>query len=121
MHLWSGIITEKVTESRDFYVRLFGCDVLFDEPWCVVLRFGDSEVGFMQPELPQQAPVFRGAYPGQGVWFTLDVDDVDAEHARLSALGVPIAVSLRDEDWGDRHFSVIDPNGIGVDIVTRAT
>lgn len=119
MHLWCGVITKKVRESRDFYVRLFGAEVLFDEDWCAVLRLGDSELGFMLPDLPQQAVPFRGAYPGQGLWLTLDVADVDAEHARIMALDVPIAVSLRDEDWGDRHFSVLDPNGIGVDIVTR--
>lgn len=27
--------------------------------------------------------------------------------------------ALRDEPWGDRHFVVVDPNGIGVDIVQR--
>ncbi|MBD0256676.1 MAG: glyoxalase, partial [Cytophagales bacterium] len=32
--------------------------------------------------------------------------------------GVPIEVELRDEPWGDRHFAIVDPNGIGVDIVT---
>ena len=32
--------------------------------------------------------------------------------------GVPIAIELRDEPWGDRHFAIVDPNGIGIDIVT---
>ena len=32
---------------------------------------------------------------------------------------LPIVVSLRNEAWGDRHFSIVDPNGIGIDIVTR--
>lgn len=27
--------------------------------------------------------------------------------------------TLRDEPWGDRHFVVVDPNGIGVDVVQR--
>ena len=30
-----------------------------------------------------------------------------------------IVVSLRNEAWGDRHCSIVDPNGIGIDIVTR--
>jgi uncharacterized glyoxalase superfamily protein PhnB len=25
---------------------------------------------------------------------------------------------LRDEPWGDRHFTIRDPNGIAIDIVT---
>ncbi len=26
-------------------------------------------------------------------------------------------VQLRDEDWGERHFAIKDPNGIGIDFV----
>ena len=48
---------------------------------------------------------------------TIEVQDVDAEHERLLQLGLPIVGSLRNEAWGDRHFSIVDPNGI--DIVTR--
>jgi len=29
-----------------------------------------------------------------------------------------IAIDLREEPWGDRHFAIVDPNGIGIDIVT---
>lgn len=49
----------------------------------------------------------------------VDVEDVEAEHQRIQAMGVPIEVALRDEPWGDRHFVVVDPNGIGVDVVQR--
>jgi len=29
-----------------------------------------------------------------------------------------IAIDLREEPWGDRHFAIVDPNDIGIDIVT---
>lgn len=121
MKLWSGVITEKVRESRDFYVRLFGCEVVYegDSSWFVLLRLGDSELGFMKPNLESQAENFRPAFCGQGLWISVDVEDVDAEYRRLQAVGAPIAAALRDEPWGDRHFVVVDPNGIGVDIVQR--
>ena len=40
MKIWSGIITEKVQESRDFYVRLFGCEVIYEGEggWIVLLQ-----------------------------------------------------------------------------------
>jgi uncharacterized glyoxalase superfamily protein PhnB len=47
----------------------------------------------------------------------VEVEDADAEYARLSAMGIPIEVELRDEPWGDRRFGVLDPNGIAVDVV----
>jgi uncharacterized glyoxalase superfamily protein PhnB len=33
-------------------------------------------------------------------------------------LDVPVVIEPRDEPWGERHFAIVDPNGIGVDIVT---
>lgn len=121
MKFWSGVITEKVEESRDFYVRLFGCEVLYEGEgdWFVLLQLGDSELGFMKPGLESQAKIFRPAFQGQGMWIAVDVEDAEAEYRRIQALGVPVEVALRDEPWGDRHFVVVDPNGIGVDVVQR--
>jgi len=44
---------------------------------------------------------------------------VEAEYARIQAMGIAVEVALCDEPWGDRHFVLADPNGIGVDIVQR--
>lgn len=119
MKLWSGVITNNVETSKDFYVRLFGCDVLFDSDWFVLLQLGTSELGFMLPNLETQAPIFRPAFSGQGMWISVDVDDANAEYARIQTMDIPIEVELRDEPWGDRHFAIVDPNGIGIDIVQR--
>ncbi|RUO24361.1 glyoxalase/bleomycin resistance/extradiol dioxygenase family protein [Aliidiomarina minuta] len=119
MKFWSGVVTAKVQESKDFYVRLFGCEVLYegDDGWFVLLQLGDSELGFMKPGMSSQSNRFRAPYQGAGMWISVDVEDVDAEYARIKNLGVPVEVELRDEPWGDRHFVVVDPNGIGVDVV----
>ena len=121
MKIWSGVVTEKVMESRDFYVRLFGCEVIYEGEggWFVLLQLGSTELGFMKPNLETQAPIFRPAFQGKGVWVVVDVPDVEAEYQRIRSMGVPIEAELRDEPWGDRHFVIVDPNGIGVDIVQR--
>ena len=126
MKLWTGFITENVRESRDFYSRVLECAVVHEEagedgePWFVLLRLGQTELGFMKPGLEFQAPIFRSAFRGEGAWIAVDVHDVEAEHARIRALGVAIAADLREEPWGDKHFVILDPNGIGVDLVQRA-
>ena len=119
MKLWSGVVTDKVDESRDFYVRHFGCEVVYEgeDSWFVLLKLGESELGFMKPGLPSQAGIFRTAFAGQGLWIAIDVEDVDAEYQRIQALGTPIELEIREEPWGDRHFVIVDPNGIGVDVV----
>ena len=90
-----------------------------EDGWVVLLRFGNSEIGFMKPDLESQAAIFRPAFQGRGLWIALDVEDAEAEYRRIQATGTPIEVALRDEPWGDRHFAVVDPNGIGVDVVQR--
>ena len=117
MRIWSGVITEKIQESKEFYVELFGFEVIYDSDWFVLLKAGESQLGFMVPNHEAQAPIFRKAFQGQGTWIAIDVEDVDAEYERIQSLGVPIEVPIRDEAWGDRHFVVVDPNGIGVDVV----
>lgn len=117
MKLWSGVITEHVESSKRFYVDLFGCEVVFDSDWFVLLALGGGELGFLKPGIESQALVFRASYGGAGVWITIDVEDVDAQFRRLTARGIRIEVPLRDEPWGDRHFVVADPNGIPVDVV----
>ncbi len=116
----AGIITPKVRESKEFYTRYLGFGVTFENEWFVLLHSpgGNSSIAFMLPEQATQRPIFRPAFGGQGVFITVEVPDVDAEYRRIRGLGVPIEVELRDEPWGDRHFAIVDPNGIGVDIVT---
>ncbi|MEV8504369.1 VOC family protein [Actinoplanes sp. NPDC051475] len=45
------------------------------------------------------------------------VDDLDAEHERLRAEGVPITLPPREEPWGERLFMVQDPNGLVYELV----
>ena len=46
-----------------------------------------------------------------GVLIGIEIDDVDAVHARIVDAGHPIIRSLRDEPWGQRHFIALDPGG----------
>ncbi len=117
MKLWTGIVTEKIQESKDFYTRLFGCEVVFESDWFILLQLGESELGFMLPDLESQSAAFKPAFQGQGVWVAIDVEDVDQEYQRIKAMDAAIVLDVRDEPWGDRHFVLFDPNGVGVDVV----
>jgi uncharacterized glyoxalase superfamily protein PhnB len=52
------------------------------------------------------------------MYLTIEVDDVESMYEVIKAKGVEIKVALRQEPWGDHHFAIEDPNGIGIDIVT---
>jgi uncharacterized glyoxalase superfamily protein PhnB len=50
-------------------------------------------------------------------FISVQVDDVDAVHAAAVKRGLQIAQGLRDQDFGMRHFMVVDPNGLLVNVL----
>ena len=118
MKLWCGFIIEELAASKAFYQSLFECEVIYESDWFLLLSCGKSELGFMLPEQASQHPMFQQPYQ-QGAWLTFEVADAITAHQRIQALNIPIQQPLKDEPWGDRHFAILDPNGIGIDIVQR--
>ena len=55
--------------------------------------------------------------PVQGLLINGEIDDVDAEYARLKSAGLPILLPLTSEDFGQRHFITCDPAGVMVDVI----
>lgn len=117
MSFYNGIVTGKLQESKEFYTKHLNFSVKFENEWFVLLERNGRELAFMLPGLEFQNPIFRDEFGGRGLWLTVDVDDVEAEYERVRKSGVAVAVELRREEWGETHFSIIDPNGIGVDFV----
>jgi len=119
MKLNAGIITEKLAESKAFYTKKLEFGVTFENEFYLLMHTPnrDAELSFLLPYHPTQQPIFHRPFNGQGMYLTIEVDDVDTFYNNLINKGVEIKVDLRDEPWGDRHFSIEDPNGIGIDIV----
>jgi catechol 2,3-dioxygenase-like lactoylglutathione lyase family enzyme len=122
MKMNAGIITTKLKESKAFYERVLNFGVTFENDFYLLMHTPNhsSEISFLLPEHPTQQPLFHKAFAGKGMYLTIEVTDVDAEYKRIKALGIPLAIDIRNEEWGDRHFAIVDPNGVGIDIVTYA-
>lgn len=104
--------------AKSFYTENLGFDVVFSNEWYVHLASKSGvQVGFMLPEQPTQPPIFQKPYYGEGVIFSLEVDDADAAFAVAKSKSLNIVLELRSEDWGQRHFCIQDPNGVHLDIV----
>jgi catechol 2,3-dioxygenase-like lactoylglutathione lyase family enzyme len=119
MKVFSGIITEKLKESKEFYTTVLDFKVVFENDFFLLMESpsGEGSFSFLLPNHPSQQPIFQSAFNGKGAYITIEVEDADAEYNRIKDLGIPIEVEIRDEVWGDRHFAIVDPNGIGIDIV----
>lgn len=113
------ICADDVAATRDVYVDLFGFDVVFDSGWYVQLQAGAdgrTQIGIVE-RTHASVPVAFQVRPA-GVLVSIEVDDVDDVHARVVAAGMEIALPLRDEDFGQRHFMTVDPAGTLVDVIT---
>jgi catechol 2,3-dioxygenase-like lactoylglutathione lyase family enzyme len=122
MKLNAGIITDKLAETKAFYQQVLNFGVTFENEFYLLMHTPNqqAELSFLLPNHPSQQPLFQPPFAGKGVYLTIEVDDVDAEYDRIRALAIPLEIDMREEPWGDRHFALVDPNGIGIDLVTYA-
>lgn len=114
------LCTDRIEQSRDFYVDRLGFETTFEADWYVSLRSPGSRP-FELALIAHDHPTLPSAYrrPVQGLLVNIEVDDVDAEWKRVVVDGgVTPELELRDEPFGQRHFIVADPNGILVDVIT---
>ena len=120
MKLNAGIITEKLQETKNFYTEVLDFEVRFENEFYLLLHTPDqsAEISFLQPNHPSQKPIFQSEFNGKGVYLTIEVENVDEVYKQLKNKGIEMEIEIRDEPWGDRHFAIKDPNGIGIDMVT---
>ena len=77
------------------------------------------ELAVVQADHPT-VPALRRGTPAGGLLLNVEVDDVDAEYQRLVLDGPLTALlSLRSEDFGQRHFIVAGPDGVLIDVITE--
>lgn len=119
MKMNAGIVTPRLSETKDFYTKILGFGISFENDFYLLMHTSDktAELSFLLPNHESQQPLFHKAFTGEGMYLTIEVDDVDTLYQQIKKKGVPIKIELRDEPWGDRHFAISDPNGIAIDIV----
>ena len=106
------ITSERMDESRKFYADFLGLNLAMDMGWILT---------FVSPSNPTaQITLVQAATTGTpNPNLSIEVEDVDAVHARAVTQGVPIVYPLTDEPWGVRRFFVTDPNGIVVNVLSH--
>ncbi|WP_378954652.1 VOC family protein [Pelosinus sp. sgz500959] len=105
------ISTNKLQESKNFYMEHFDFQLLYESDWYIELIARDlaSGISFTLPQR-EEGEFFNG----KGLIISFEVDDVDAEYDRLKAEGLHIYQEMQDKPWGERSFVINDPNGIHV-------
>ena len=115
------VTTQNMQGTRDFYVKHFGLEVIFEASWVVMLgrrAGGNICLGLMSHDHPTSPPA-PDVFNGRGMIVTIQVDDAAKALATLRRQGAPITYDLHDEPWGQRRFMTLDPSGILVDVVEQ--
>ena len=111
-------IVVNLSLAKDFYIKHLNFNVVFENEWYLhLVSESGIQMGFMLPYQPTQPDIFHKAYDGNGIIFSLEVDDVESAFTEAKAKALDIVLELRSEEWGQYHFCIKDPNGIYLDIV----
>lgn len=105
-----NILSERLDESRSFYVDVMGLEGGDGLDW--ILFFSSPDDPKLQLSV-MNLDVSAGIHPD----VTIEVDDVDAVHAKAVATGAEIVHPLTDEPWRVRRFFVKDPNGAVINVM----
>lgn len=112
------VSTEKIEESKEFYVKHFEFQVLFANDWYVLLESKNKsvQIAFVMSNHKTQPLIFQTRFDGNGIFYTIKVDDADQELAKQQKISAKIEFGIRDEPWDERHFTIKDPNEIALNI-----
>jgi catechol 2,3-dioxygenase-like lactoylglutathione lyase family enzyme len=107
-----NIGSDLMDASREFYIQVFGLEVVMDRGWIVTLASPSDPTAqitlFGPAESSEPAPSI-----------TVEVADVDAVHDAAVQRGLEIVYPLTDEEWGVRRFFLADPNGILINVMSH--
>ncbi len=113
----TNICSDRLSESRDFYVGLLGFEASYDSDWYVQLRSPSDkglEFGIILRTHSLVPPEYQTV--PSGMYVTFVVPEVDLVYEKALAMGLRIVQEPRNEFYGQRRFLTVDPNGCLVDI-----
>jgi hypothetical protein len=105
-----NIRSDRPGETRDFFVELLGFEEVMDLGWVLTVASPtnpSAQISVVSNDDP--------CAPGMSV----EVEDVDAVHARAVERGLEVVYPLRDEEWGVRRFMLREPSGTVVNVVSH--
>ena len=90
MKLNAGIITNKIAETKKFYTETLGFGITFENEFYLLMHTPDksAELSFLLPNHPTQQPLFQKPFNGEGVYLTIEVEDVDKLYQQLKKKNV---------------------------------
>ena len=109
-----NIAASSVDSVAAFYTDLFELDLVMDLGWISTLASSATA--------PTQLSIMtQGGSDTAVPAMSIEVDDVDAVHARAIGMGLVIDYPLTDEPWGVRRFYLRDPAGTLINVLSHSS
>ena len=108
------IRTERLEESREFWVNFLGLVPGMDEPGFLMLKSPDVETTQVIVAAPGAADV-----KVRDVDVSVEVSDVEEAYEDAQRRGLEVVYPMTDEPWGVRRFFVRAPDGTVVNIASH--
>ena len=108
------LFVEDLAAAKQFYQEVFGLPVAFADDNSAVFKFGNTLINLLKSTAADEliAPATMASREaGARAVFTIEVEDVDARCAELTAHGVVLLNGPLDRPWGVRTASFRDPGG----------
>lgn len=120
--LYFVLVTNKLAETKAFYEKLFGFKPVFESSWFHFLQSPGKQpftLAIMDENHPTEPPALPAFQAKSGIFLTLRVADAETEFKKMKALNVTLVYDLKLEPWGQKRFSIQDPNGLFIDVVEQ--
>ena len=111
------LVSRRLEATQAFYLNVMGFQVAMDIP----INAGRI-VTLVSPDHPTAQISLLSGRPSvspQEPNLTIEVEDVDAYHAKAVAAGAQVIYPVTTEPWGVRRFFVTDPDGVVINVMTH--
>ncbi|MFO1312057.1 MAG: VOC family protein [Burkholderiales bacterium] len=113
------VFVDDVLVARDFYANRLGLELRVDGPRFGYCVFRSGTVELIVEAAGADAPADDRALVGRFTGLSFDVADIQAEHQRLSGLGVPFGGAPELQPWGGCLATLRDPSGNQLQLTQR--
>ena len=113
------LMVRDVPATSAFYIRHLDFRPMFEADWYVHLQSNhDAAVNLAILNRDHSTIPATKQTQASGILLNFEVEDVDLAYDRAQRENLPILLSLRNEEFGQRHFITQDPEGVLIDVIT---
>lgn len=114
------LVSENLGRLKSFYSEHFGFQAVFYDPeFYLHLMHSQSgvQLGFLVPDHPSQPRFLHSLASQKGMVISFEVPKIESAYTIAIDAKLEMVMELKEENWGQKHFMIRDPQGFVIDII----